>query len=144
VSAPQHEEAGRVLREVAAENNAPLHFVREPLAGFDVALAGSHQKLNAALAVEALRASRIEVGDDAIRRGLREVEWPGRFQKIQDEIVLDGAHNESAARRLVKTWREVFGDEKTTLILSVARDKNVTAVCRELLPIAGEVIVTPI
>ena len=148
VSAPQHPEVARVLREVAAGKSTPLHFISGPLEGFALALAGSHQKLNAALAVETLRAARIDTGEDAIRRGLGEVEWPGRFQqieksKIKNPVVLDGAHNESAAHRLAQTWREVFGGERATLILSVVQDKDVAAVCRELLPVAAGVVVTP-
>jgi len=151
VSSPQKAEAAGVLVKTAAEKNAPLEFVTEPLVKFPVGLAGSHQKLNAALAIAALSTGGVTVSESAIRKGLREVDWPGRFQLINNRsssfknlIILDGAHNEAAANRLVLTWREVFGVEKATLILGVLKDKDVTAVCRALLPIASACIVTPV
>ncbi len=151
VSAPQHAEAAAVLAQTALGKNAPLEFITEPLENFRVNLPGSHQQLNAALALAALRSAKIEVPPDAIRRGLNEVEWPGRFQiiqnskfKIQNSVVLDGAHNEAAAQRLVLTWREVFGDERPTVILGVLADKDVTGVCRALLPLAVEFIACPV
>jgi dihydrofolate synthase / folylpolyglutamate synthase len=144
VSAAQQPEAAAVLREIAAKENAPLHFVTGPLADFPVALAGSHQRLNAALAVAALRAANIAVSDDAIRSGLAHVSWPGRFHVVGERIVLDGAHNEAAATCLARTWREIHGAEKATLVLGVLKDKDVAAVCRALLPIATAVVTTPV
>ena len=151
VSVPQQEEAATVIVKTAAEKNAAVAFVEEPLEKFPVGLAGSHQKLNAALAIAALSAGGVKVSEEAIQRGLREIDWPGRFQliknqksKIKNLLVLDGAHNAAAAKRLLQTWREVFGGEKATLILGVLKDKDVAAVCRELLPVASACIVTPV
>ena len=144
VSAPQHAEAAAVLAHTAAEKKVPLEFIATPLENFRVNLAGGHQKLNAALALAALHAAKIEVSQDAIRRGLNEVEWPGRFQQIQNSVILDGAHNESAAQRLALTWREVFGDERATVILGVVDDKDATSICRALLPIAASFVLCPV
>ncbi len=144
VSAPQSKEAAAVLRQTATEKNADLRFIEEPLDDIQIALAGSHQKWNAALAVETLRAAQLAPSPEAVWRGLRNLSWPGRFQQLGNRVVLDGAHNESSAKRLAQTWREIFGDQKATLILGVARDKDINAICRELLPLAGQVIVTTI
>lgn len=146
ISSLQLPEAGRILAETADAVGAPLEWISEPVP-WDVALAGSHQKLNAALAVAALRAARLPVSEDAIRDGLRRVSWPGRFQRVKAEsveIVLDGAHNAPAASRLLLTWREVFGEENPVLFLSMLRDKDRSAICRELAPLAGTVVVAPI
>ena len=63
-----------------------------------IALLGTYQQENAALAVAALRAAKIDVSSDAITRGLTDVEWPARFQIFDDQIVIDGAHNVAGAR----------------------------------------------
>lgn len=144
VSAAQHAEAAGVLIKTAREKDAPIEFVTGPLENVAIHLAGSHQKLNAALALAALRAAAIEVSDDAIQKGLGAVEWPGRFQIIQNRIILDGAHNPSAVERLAQTWREIFGGEKATVVLGVLRDKEMPAICRALLPIAAGFVVTPV
>ena len=144
VSAPQHTEVAEVLRKAAAEKNTSVQFVTEPLESIPVNLAGSHQKLNAAIALAALGASGIEVSDHAIRDGLANVSWPGRFQLIGENCVIDGAHNEAAAKRLAMTWREVFGDERPAIILGVLKDKDMTAICRALLPIAAGFLAVPV
>ena len=148
VTAPQPPEAARVIAETAARVGAPLACVTESVA-HEVALPGSHQKLNAALAVAALQAARISLPYDAIERGLREVAWPGRFQQIKSPqgipLVLDGAHNEAAAARLVQTWREIYGDaEQPVILLGVLRDKDVAAICRELAPLAAAFVAIPV
>jgi dihydrofolate synthase/folylpolyglutamate synthase len=58
--------------------------------------------------------------------------------------VLDGAHNEAAARRLIMTWGEVFGNARPVIILGVLKDKDMTAICRALLPIADSFIIVPV
>jgi len=138
VSAQQEPEAGRVLTDRAAAAGSPIHFVETPRQEVGVALRGSHQQENAALAVAGLEAAGLTVGETAIRQGLRGVHWPGRFQIIGERIVFDGSHNPHAASQLVKTWREVFGAEKTTVIFGALADKDYPAVLQILTPLARE------
>ena len=147
VSAPQPPEAARVIEEAARQVGTPLAWAPEPVT-LEVALPGSHQKLNAALALAALEAAQIPLPQGAIEQGLKNVVWPGRFQAIErpngNTLILDGAHNEAAAARLVQTWRERYGDQHPVILLGVLRDKDVDAICRELAPLAAEFIVTPV
>ncbi len=140
VSAPQPEEVAAVIKHTASERRSLLHEVREPMENVPIGLAGRYQRWNAALAVHALDHARLDIPLDAITRGLAEVTWPGRFQKIGDRMILDGAHNPAAARCLVETWREVFGDEKATLVLGILQDKNLRGICETLMPIAARII----
>jgi len=145
VSAPQLPIAARVIEETAARLGCSLEVATEP-APFEVALPGSHQKLNAALALAALNAARIPVSQTAIEQGLAQVVWPGRFQRIDGPagapLILDGAHNEAAAARLVQTWREIYGEEQPVVLLGVLRDKDVAAICRELAPLGARFVAT--
>jgi dihydrofolate synthase/folylpolyglutamate synthase len=147
VSAVQQPPAAQVLEETARRVGAPLSWVADP-APFEVALAGSHQKTNAALAIAGLRAARIPVPESALAEGLRKVVWPGRFQRITRgagvELVLDGAHNQAAMERLAQTWREVYGTQNPVIVLGVLRDKDVPAICRALAPLAASVLATPV
>jgi dihydrofolate synthase/folylpolyglutamate synthase len=136
ISAPQREEARTIIEERAREYAAPLHFVNEPWTKTKVALRGEHQKMNAAVAIAALREADIPVPDDAIARGLASVEWPARFQLWNDRIVIDGAHNPASAKILAAGWREQFGDERATIILAILRDKNALEIIEALRPIA--------
>ena len=147
VSAPQDPEAAEVIARTARELGSALHVVTTPLpANWPLALAGSHQRLNAALALDALRAAGIETSAQACRAGLAQIEWPGRFQRLGNgEIILDGAHNPAAARRLAHTWHEEYGGHhKATIILGMMRDKDIPAVCRALTPIAARFLAVPV
>jgi len=75
------------------------------------ALAGTHQLANAALAISALRGELPDLTTEAMEIGLRNVSWPGRFEKLKPgqlikalpedlqsgmDIWIDGGHNPQA------------------------------------------------
>jgi len=140
VSAQQRPDAEQVIRTGAAECKAPLQFVAGSYDGSPVSLHGNHQKQNAAVAIAALRAAKIDVDNSTIARGLATIDWPARFQKWDGRTIIDGAHNPAAARMLAETWRKIFGDQKATLVLAVLSDKNLRGICEALAPIADSVL----
>jgi len=144
VFAPQRPQAEQVIRARAAECGSPVQFVGETYHSSPVALRGEHQKRNAAVAIAAIHAANIQVGEKAIVRGLAAVEWPARFQKWDERTIIDGAHNPGAARILAQTWREVFGDQKATLVLAVLSDKDLRGICEALAPITESVLLPKI
>jgi dihydrofolate synthase/folylpolyglutamate synthase len=103
-------------------------------------LRGEFQKHNAAVAIAAIRVANLDVKERAIVRGLTAIEWPARFQKWDERTIIDGAHNPDAARILAQTWREVFGNQKATLVLAVLSDKDLRGICEALAPIADSVL----
>jgi dihydrofolate synthase/folylpolyglutamate synthase len=144
VCAPQRPEAEEIIRARAAKCGAPLQLVSGPYEETPIALAGSHQKQNAALAIAALRAAMIDIDRSAIALGLASIEWPARFQRWDKRTIIDGAHNPAAAYTLVETWREIFGDQRATLILAILSDKNLRAICEALAPICEFVLLPKI
>jgi dihydrofolate synthase/folylpolyglutamate synthase len=136
VSARQRPEVEAVIQARAAECAAPLDFVKQPLDRLPIALSGTHQKRNAALALSALHTAKIEVDEDAVARGLATVVWPARFQRWDERTIIDGAHNPAGARILAETWREIFGDQQATVVLAVLQEKDVAGICAALRPIA--------
>jgi len=156
VSGPQLPEAERVIRGRATECEAPLQFVTETYDKSPIALRGEHQKLNAAIAIAAIKALKLDrlkrsslAGqgidiDSAIGRGLATVDWPGRFQCWDKRTVIDGAHNPAAARILTQSWRETFGNERAILILAILSDKDLRGICEALAPIADLVLLAKI
>ncbi|MFB3917186.1 MAG: folylpolyglutamate synthase/dihydrofolate synthase family protein [Terriglobales bacterium] len=75
----------------------------------DSPLLGQHQRRNIALAVAAAeqlsRQTGLQVSSGDVERGIRQTNWPGRFQIIpamphNPECVLDVAHNPAGARAL--------------------------------------------
>jgi dihydrofolate synthase/folylpolyglutamate synthase len=145
ISAPQLPEAEHVISETARRVGARLTFVKQSFeAGAPIALAGSHQRWNAAVAFAALIQAGFRPAPQAVRDALASVDWPGRFQRVNDRLVIDGAHNPPAAARLAVTWREEFGDEKTTLILGMLADKDAAGFADALLPIISRIICVPV
>src|SRR3984893_15589502 len=111
VSAPQKKEVEVVLRNRAADCESPIEFITEPHEQHPIALCGVYQKQNAALAIAAIHAAKIDIDARAMAQGLATVDWPARFQKWDERTIIDGAHNPAAARILAETWYEHFGDQ---------------------------------
>jgi dihydrofolate synthase/folylpolyglutamate synthase len=140
ISAPQRPDAESVIKQRADACGAPLQVVNETWTKSKIALRGEHQKVNAAIAMAAVRAANISISDEAIARGLQSVEWPARFQIWNDKIVIDGAHNPAGAKILARTWREEFGDDRASVMFALLRDKNAAEIIRALAPIATSFI----
>jgi dihydrofolate synthase / folylpolyglutamate synthase len=144
VCGPQRPEAEEMIRARAAECEAPLQFVNESYQRSPVGLSGEYQKQNAFLAIAALRAGKIDIDDSSIARGLARVDWPARFQRWNDRIVIDGAHNPASAHVLAQTWRESFGDQRASLILAILSDKDLRGIYEALVPITDSVLLPKI
>jgi len=137
VSAPQLPGVLAVLQAKANECGAPFHLVEHSVEEFEVNLVGSHQKSNAAVAVAALESAGLELSRAEIARGLGQVQLSGRFQILEGgRFILDGAHNPAAMRRLVATWREVYGSEKAVVVCGFLRDKDYLSLCDALREVA--------
>lgn len=138
-------EAGRdVIASTAAALNAPLFVAAKPT-DHELPLAGRHQRMNAAVAVETVRVlqERLSVPDAAVRNGLRALSWPGRLQKLVlsdgRKVILDGAHNLPGVEALV---RELSG--RPTVIFGVLRDKDWPAMARVIAGRARQLLLVPI
>ena len=147
ISSPQQGSVVRVLEMEANERRSPLTFVDSPLIGYPIALAGPHQRWNAALAVECLHAAGYRLDYDVVHQGLSSVRWGGRFERLQyqgKEFVLDGAHNPQGAAVLAETWREQFGAKKATLVFSAVAAKDIAGILEVLSPLAERIHICPV
>lgn len=168
VSAKQPPEVFEVLRKRAEKLSVPL-YVAEPeqingrgskLSGqkftykgfrdLTISLAGRYQLTNAALAIEAVKALRSRrggtewaVSDEAIRKGLEEAFWPGRFQVIAKKpyVIADGAHNRDGAKQLAESLRYYFKDRRLIYIMGILRDKEQEEIIKATAPLS-ELILT--
>ncbi len=143
-SAPQPAEALEVFQRIAKSRGSELRVVSAPWREGTVGLAGEAQRWNAALAAEALGAAGFEAGVETLRQGFAQVQWPGRFQRLGEDLVVDGAHNPAAASVLVETWRENYPNEKASLIFGALQDKDAGELLRILSPITGRLTLVPV
>jgi len=144
ISGPQFAEVRTVLEQIAAAHSAPITYAEIPVEGLFIGLAGAHQRLNAAIAVNAIRMAGIPADPQALKEGLANVYWPGRFQRVNERIVLDGAHNPAAMRSVVETWRECSGPQKATIIFGGLFDKDLQGMISTLSPLAARFLIVPI
>ncbi|MGH7022417.1 MAG: bifunctional folylpolyglutamate synthase/dihydrofolate synthase [Caulobacteraceae bacterium] len=116
------EERGRLMVQLESR------FLDMPAPG----LFGPHQFANAGLAVAAiLSLADPRIDEAALARGVEEVVWPGRFQRLTAgplaaparargaDVWLDGAHNPHAAEALAETCRRLVGRDGRPLTLIV-------------------------
>jgi dihydrofolate synthase/folylpolyglutamate synthase len=112
------------------------------------ALLGRHQWMNAGTALTMIDAAGgFQVDDDAVRRGLAAVEWPGRLQRLTRgplaallppgwELWLDGAHNDSGGEVLgaqAADWRDMPLD----IVFGVRAEKKPADMLTPLAPHAA-------
>ena len=168
VAAPQPAEARRVLRDVAAERDAPLLEVAERVTwsetqsdlhgqSFDVVaprkryhvrtpLLGDHQVENAATAiatVETLIDRGFDISPGSVVEGIRRVRWPGRLQVLSRDgrqVVVDGAHNPDGVRVLVRALRQYFRFNRSILIFGGLSGHSAREMLVELSTLAPEII----
>jgi dihydrofolate synthase/folylpolyglutamate synthase len=143
--APQLAEPGAALRDAVRRTGANATPVRPLGPQVAVALAGDHQRINAALAAAAARSiPGIAVSDHAIAEGLAHAAWPGRFEIVpgRPTFVLDGAHNDASAEAFATTLRPYAAGRPILLVAGVHADKEAEAVLRPLCAIASGAIAT--
>ena len=101
-------------------------------------LVGEHQIVNAGIALKTFNLiMKKKLNKDFIKKGLKNVQWPGRLQKIhlnkkifskkinfeKWEFWFDGGHNKSASQVLAKTFKK-WDKKKLYLIFGMLNSKN--------------------
>jgi dihydrofolate synthase/folylpolyglutamate synthase len=142
---PLPAEAEAAIVEVAARAGAPVR--RHGTDFFDPpappALAGRHQRTNAALAVvlaqEAAAACGRTLAPADVERGLSQVTWPGRLEWVAPDVLLDSAHNQQGAEALVAALPP---GRPAVLLVSVVRGKDAAGMLATLAPHFALVVAT--
>lgn len=129
VSAPQTEEAARVIQEegesvVWAD---PAEIQVSP------GLPGEHQKSNAATA---MAAARIFLGKKISQEPLRKTRWPGRLEIVSNDplVLCDAAHNLAGIQTLADFLERNHRDKKKIFAIGVLKNKDWNRMFRPLTP----------
>lgn len=131
-------------------NSRPAENMREPVT-LRLSLLGEYQLHNAATVltcVEALRGRGFAIPQEAVEKGLAQVEWPARFEVLCREplFILDGGHNPQCAEALAQSLEAVLPDArgKIVFLTGVLADKDYGKIIDHIAPYAREfVCVTP-
>ena len=162
-SAQQHEEVSAVISARCRELSVPLltvqtedascrrcgisqqTFMYQDKLPVEIHLAGTYQIENALLAlkvIEALRQRGTVVPGSALIRGMKKAKWQGRFQVLARNpyFIVDGAHNEEAARKLVQSLQFYFTNKKIIYIMGILKDKEYEKIIQITAPFAESII----
>jgi len=137
-------------RDFSMSDSEPCAFSGRggDLCDLEVGLRGGYQRENAATAVAAVVAlrGRLPVADEAIRRGLRDVRWPGRLDVVHaaPPVLLDGAHNADGIGALVRELPGLIGSRRIHLLVAVMRDKRWQPMVDVLAPTASSAVLTTV
>ncbi len=167
---PEREGEGEKGRQGDKETGTPRGMVglldfeylvagqEQRLEGVPLAMLGEHQAANAAVALAVVAELRHQgwcISTEAMRAGLGRAALPARVEYFppgepasaggpagSPAVVLDAAHNEASVRALVTTLAGWPQPTRRTLVVSASRDKDVTAIVRELAPAFDRSLVT--
>lgn len=103
------------------------------LGEFKPGLPGVYQIVNTATAVAAVRAFDEHIPDSAIIHGLASTRFPARFELLNKNLMIDGAHNAQGLHALYKALINSYPTGKIHLIIGSLMDKNVTDSFSEIL-----------
>lgn len=113
-----------------------------------VPLLGDNQRHNGAVVLHTLEAiaHKYPVSTQALREGLAQVRWPGRFEVLcrRPWFVVDGGHNPQCAATVADNLRRYFPGKALVLLMGVLEDKDRTGLCEAVAPLAQAfVTITP-
>jgi dihydrofolate synthase/folylpolyglutamate synthase len=134
--------AMEVVQSVAAEKNSTLWQLGKELkleqaaggwsiatpnagySGIETGIHGVHQPANAAVAIGMVEAAGVELENVMVQEAIRQTRLPGRFQILDIDaktVVLDGAHNEPAARALRLSLNQMFPGREVLAVVAMLK-----------------------
>ena len=116
-----------------------------PDKAYRIRLLGRNQIKNAVLALEAARVIQqagFAVNEEAIQDGLSLASWSGRFEVVSRNpyLVIDGAHNEDAAKTLRDSIEIYFTNRRLVYMIGVLADKDYRSILKITAPLAAAII----
>lgn len=139
LGADLHPEALAVAERVAAEREATIvHAAADP--GIPVAGSVSYQRRNFATAMAAAEAFLGELDAAAVLDAAEHVSVPGRFQVVDDQLVIDGAHNAAGMAALAEALPAFLAGRPLVAVVAVLDDKDPAAMLGQLLPLCDQVV----
>ncbi|MGM0215111.1 bifunctional folylpolyglutamate synthase/dihydrofolate synthase [Enterococcus sp. AZ109] len=103
-----------------------------------ISLLGRHQIENAGVAIKLYQLycqqKQLIFEEKAVRNGLLAAQWPARMEKISDEplVILDGAHNDHAIKRLVENMKREFSEYNIHILFSALETKDIDSMLKDL------------
>lgn len=113
------------IKQIALEKKSPVIAPQEVGGDYELSLKGVYQKENLALALTCIKTMFGGISDKIIRKALKNVEHPFRFQYFRDKnLIIDGAHNPDGAYALRQSLDEYFPDTPRRFVFGCLKNKD--------------------
>lgn len=124
-----------------------LYHGPQAVGEFWIPLLGDFQLVNATTAVATvslLAETGVSLPSEAVGRGLRAVQWPGRLEILAHAplLIADSAHNGDSAHKLRAALRDLFEYRRLIVVLGASGDHVTPALLEALLSGANRAIAT--
>ncbi len=168
VTAVTEESPLEVITTIARDRQAPLYVLgrdfnyrRKSLFDYDYRgiknnysnlklknLVGINQFMNSTLAlasVELLKTKGFKISTDAVREGIANAKWEGRFEIIKKRplFIIDGAHNPHGIKALIDNLKNFYPNKKFNFILNILKDKDINEMIDSIKPYSQYIYLTP-
>lgn len=126
------------FNEYASINNIPITYVDKMVSNINVSnktifkldniqyecsLSGIFQAYNASLAIKVCQEFDKTITKETIQNSLIKAFWPGRFEHITKNIIIDGAHNIHGINALVSSIKNGYRNKTIKVIFTALHDK---------------------
>ena len=145
ISLPQEPVVQKILDDIAKQKETFIDYNLGELGDdYILPLMGEHQKQNILLAIKASQRIYPSINEDIIRRGIKNISWPGRMQIINKHplIIFDVAHNEQGLLAFCNTITALSIKGKKTLVISLQKTKAIDGVTSKLISLFDSIICT--
>ncbi len=160
VRGPVPPSAAEVIDAQALALNCPLMAITPPVIqservlhfqgdDYFIPLAGSHQLINAQIALEVihqLRQKGWNLPVSQVQKGIAKTRWPGRLQWVSwqgKKVLLDGAHNPQAAQ-VLRHYVDEQNFQPVHWIIGLLQTKDASAILHHILRPGDGVSFVPI
>ncbi|MEH7504266.1 folylpolyglutamate synthase/dihydrofolate synthase family protein [Neobacillus drentensis] len=167
-TAVKHPGAIKVIEEQAHKKEAPLYRLNQEFSISDhkslakgevfnvvtqsqtfdqleISMIGQHQTENASLAVVAAQylnqKGTFLISEQAIRTGLKQAYWPGRFEILSESplVIIDGAHNEEGISALTHELLTRYQNRYIKIVFAALTDKKLDKMIAKLDKVAAQI-----
>ncbi|QTA38005.1 bifunctional folylpolyglutamate synthase/dihydrofolate synthase [Thermosipho ferrireducens] len=117
------------------------YFGDTTIKNIPVKMNGTHQPINASIALKVFEIFHGKLDKDAVTRAFKNAFLPGRFEMYKG-FLFDGSHNPQAAEKFVENLSLYFPDKTKTAIIGILDDKDKNSVLSTLCPAFDKIIIT--
>ncbi|MDA1196777.1 MAG: bifunctional folylpolyglutamate synthase/dihydrofolate synthase [Nanoarchaeota archaeon] len=137
----------KTIKKIASQHAAPCYEVTPPKKVRNLKLRGSHQQHNAAIAAKVItvlnQRNITQINKADLEQGLQKASFVGRMQFLEQNLLLDGAHNAHAMSVLAHELKKAKKEYKNIiLVMGILKDKDVEKMCKIINPLISQAILT--